>query len=152
MPIVQKSPNLRFEFCYGDTVTVLEGAELGRLNSRFIWHFRRELKRDSDTMSAFLISVVHTYDGLYGNDIVSENELRDLSTADARKMDLFYRGMYLLLCKTLYPENDWEALLYRKTSFMEFLTEVVLLKPNVFGVGIDFNAIIRRAFSTKQRQ
>lgn len=151
MPIVQKSPHLRFEFTYSGTITVLEGEELARLNSRFFWHYRRQLKRHSEPMTAFLVSVVLAYQGLYGKDIVDQAELRDLTTADSRKMDLFYRGMYLILCETLYPDEDWEKLLYEKASFGEFLNEATILKPNFVGLDVDTSAIVRGRLPRKLR-
>ena len=97
-----------------------------------------------EKMTAFTISIVKAFQGLYGKYVVTQVQLRDLSTADARKMDLFYKGHYLLLCEALYPDEDWEALLHKQKSFVEFLNETVSVKPTIWGVGIDINALIDR--------
>ena len=65
--------------------------------SRCFWHFRRQTKKHADSMAALLVSIFLAYEGLYGKEVVSEAELNELSTADARKIDLFYNGMLQFL-------------------------------------------------------
>ena len=104
MPIVIRKPELRFERKYKNRLTVLEGAELSCLMDKFFQRFRRIKKSDSFEKE-LLLSVCHAYFGLYGRDVVSDEALKSLSTADARKMDLFYKGMLAIITETLYPKS-----------------------------------------------
>lgn len=144
MSVVTKEPYLRFEAKQNGVLTVLEGEELERLIKRFYWHHSREIKKHKEPMNAFLLSLARAYQVLYSKDVVRQDDLRDLSTPDARKIDLFYKGMYLLLCEALYPDEDWEKKWLGKGSFMEFVNQVIQLKPNFFGIGVDINAVLRR--------
>jgi len=149
MPIVSHTPRLRFEYDYSGKTTVLDGAELDILIRQFILHNSQELKKHANVMDSFLLSICFAYQSLYGRDVVVQGELRDLFTPDARKLDLFYKGMFILLCQALYPDEDWEKKLRKKVTFLEVLNEVITLKPNFFGIGIDLNAIFKRFLSRK---
>ena len=46
---------------------------------------------------------------LCGKFSVTQEDLRDLSTPNARKMDLFWRGKMVTLCKILFPDEDCES-------------------------------------------
>jgi len=115
----QREPELRFEESYNDLVTVLEGQELGELNRLFFKHFRQQ--KGAEFMDAFLASVLGAYSELYGDNIVAEEELQELVKADARKLNLFYRGMYRIMCEALYPDKDWDELLAEEPPPLEIV-------------------------------
>jgi hypothetical protein len=92
MPSVLREKPLRFRRRYGKHLTILEGGGLGTLlnNFRKEIHVQKDMLDDED---AFIAAIAKSYYKMYGRDIVTEDELKKCSTPDARKMDLFYRGM-----------------------------------------------------------
>lgn len=89
---VTTKPELRAEHTYKGIKTVLKGAELARLTEVFFKHMDSKSKSmPKDFDGRLFFSVARAYQSLYGSGVCSGKELRDLSTADARKWDLFYR-------------------------------------------------------------
>jgi len=138
MPIVTTHPELRFEYKHGKTLTVLEGEELQRLISKYFATLKRQ-RRGTDWFDALLVSALAAFKCVYGRAIVSADDLDDLSTADARKMDLFYRGMYIMAAKHFYPEEDWESVLHPEKTFLKFAKSGKSKRAS-----IDANAAIER--------
>lgn len=118
MPLVIGKPEIRFQRKYKDRWTVLEGSELGALLKHFFHHMRHRTKKGDDVEKAMILSIAHAFHSLYGRDIVTEDELKHLSTPDARKMDLFFRGITQLLAKasTPTPQNPQPKRTPRKPS------------------------------------
>lgn len=149
MSIVYKEPYIRFEKEYHGIITVLEGAELSSLLSRFFWHFRREMKKCNDFGEALFLSVLRAYQNFYSIDILDEAILKDLRDPDARKVDLFYQGMIFCFTSLMYPEVDWEKEWGIKGAVLSRLNKMIQLKPNLLGIGVDFNSIIEFLLSKK---
>jgi len=145
MPIISEKPYLRFEYEYDGVITVLEGRELDRLLDNFFRNYDEQRENESNRQKAFTAATLLAYQDLYGEDVICEDDLKKLSTADARKADLFYKGMLLMLYEITYPDEDWEKIFQNKrNNLTELLNEIFMLKPNIFGVGIDVNASIKR--------
>lgn len=145
--IVNDEHGLRLERKYGSVLTVLEGHELSRLIRRFFWHYDRLAKNSTRDGEAFVKAVFAAYRGLYGPDAVYDEELRDLSTPDARKIDFFYRGLLSLAAENIDNESTEGASI--KKSLLAAVNDVLVLRPSLFGIGLDLNALIRKAIKTR---
>lgn len=143
LAVSTKPAGVRFECDHAGTRTVLEGAELYLLIRRFLWHEARHRRKHGNVEKAFLLAILSAYLGLYGRSVVGEYEMRDLSSAGARKLDLFYKGMLVLLSDSV-PEGGWEAFFGHAPSLFQATNEVLMLKPNFFGIGLDLNFLLRR--------
>ena len=159
MPILTLHPHYRIQFTYGDTVTVLEGRELELLHETFERIHEDALRklpdnRDNDrVMSELLLSIVRAYQDLYGWEVVTQEDLRRLSTPDARKLDLFYKGQMIALATALYPNDNWERIWFEGAqSPLSGVWDAVEIKPGAFGVSIDLKKLFSqsRAFFRKK--
>ena len=92
---IQTKPVLRFEHSYRGKVTVLEGAELGRLIEAFIKLMNRRTSK-MEPMEKVVRASLAAYEKVHGGQLEDE-ELRSLKSADARKVDLFFRGVCRVL-------------------------------------------------------
>jgi len=144
MKLVVDDQGLRFQREYGDTLTVLEGEELQCLLNLYFQSYDAHSDKDKKTGKAFVSAVIQAYQKLYYETIVTEGDLQYLSTADARKMDLLYRGLLALIGRITGSEKDFEKQLSPVSTFMSILNEIIQLKPNVFSLGVDLNALIRK--------
>jgi hypothetical protein len=119
VPIVINKPFVRFELRYGRYLTIIEGKEMELLDHEFrrsTEYILANLKKfgliADDPELPFVVSMlasIQAYHDLYGM-LPTEKEMKKLSTPDARKLDLFYRGMLIQLRLALYPEEDWTKL------------------------------------------
>ena len=93
---VIRKPQLRFERVYKGALTVLEGAELIAAFFARLWS--PEPADPHDPGDRLLLSVGRAYIDVHGKPVVRrafalEARGRGHTDADARKLDLFYRGM-----------------------------------------------------------
>lgn len=119
MPIVMTKPFHRFELKYGKYFTVLEGTELDALFDAYSIYTIRLTENAQEhgisteepnwPMTVSMLSSINAYLTVYP-DSVSMEELGNLSTPDARKMDLFYRGMAICMRYAFYPDENWNDL------------------------------------------
>lgn len=145
MQILTSKPELRFQFRHNGKLTVLEGAELGLLIKRFFQQIRRVAKKEKEFMPAFVAAILGSYWQTYGADVVSEDDLKMLVSADARKLDLFYRGMLLVFYEAQSPveKRAVERLLGSEKSMWEVADELIEIKPGLFGVSLDVNKLVK---------
>jgi hypothetical protein len=108
---VISSPQIRFEHRYSGRLTVLEGAELSELLESFFKQFEKEPKKTKDFSERLFEAVLQSYVSVHGKEVTYQaacmlkkksNPYRD---ADARKLDLFYRGMLQLMKDVFYPRG-----------------------------------------------
>lgn len=152
MSILMLHPHYRMQFIYGDTVTVLEGRELELLQAAFKKFHTLHIgdlpanPENDRLMSVLLLSVVKAYQDLYGKDVVCQEDLRRLSTPDARKLDLFYKGQMVALATALYPNDNWERIWFESDTMpLAGVWDAVEIKPGTFGVSIDLKKILSRS-------
>jgi len=130
-------------------VTVLEGAELETLLRRFLWHSRRA-QRTHDKAIPLIFAVCAAYKSVHGHEAINqalgELEAGKLTSPDARKLDLLFRGIVEMLVPKAHRKDPWYRELPTR-SVLEALNEAVVLRPNLFGIGLDFNAIFRRVLA-----
>lgn len=83
-------------------------------------------------------------DRLFFDGKMDINELRILTLPDYRKTDLFYKGMSIIFGQAFWPDEDWEKQFGGDggKSMISSLNEIVILRPSIFGFGIDINKII----------
>ena len=100
-------------------------------------------------LDATCIVIILAYQAVWGKDVVYLEDLENLSSPDARKLDLFYKGMMIYQVEALQshgvvePDIDPEELFGQKESILESLNDVFILKPSIFGFGININEIIK---------
>ena len=147
-----KSPELRLEDCRAGMATVLEGAELACLLQFFVEGFKGQIGETDDFWETFLLSILRSYERLYEKVVVSqaldalEHPSRTAASADARKLDLFFRGMLWMMAEVRYPEEKWESVFGNSTSILDIIRESVSFKPSIFGFGIDVKLLIEKVW------
>jgi len=92
MKITEK-PEWRFEHTYNGQLTVLEGAELSRLFLEFIKASEELSEPYPDPNERFVLAVFLAFKNANWLEPFTAEELTNLTTANARKVDLFLRGM-----------------------------------------------------------
>ncbi|MDG4562463.1 MAG: hypothetical protein P9E88_14335 [Candidatus Competibacter sp.] len=169
MPVVNEKAN-RFQFTYDGLVTVIEGSEFDALEYHFRELFEKEINRVGsehlekgsdrntfvlDMLGASSVVCLQAFQAVWGYESVYLEELEELSTPDARKMDLFYKGKMITQVwvlqdyKVIDPELDAEELFGKKKSIIESLNDVFILRPSLFGIGLDINVIIKKHLESK---
>jgi len=125
-----RHPQIRFEHSYSGVFTVLEGAELSDLFENFFRHIKSKRKKTHDFWERMFLSVCRSYESVHGTGVLSEvlellkdkqNPIRD---ADARKFDLFYRGMLRSLLEVGYPDRDWQIVFENQKSTHDIAKDI----------------------------
>lgn len=142
MKLLETYPYVRFQYDYNGSHTVIEGAELDLLFRRSIMFMKQYLKQGEEFLSALLLGTLKSYMKTYSIDILDEKLLKELIDPDARKTDLLYRGLLTSFATVAYPEQDWNKIFGKKKSIVEIINEIVELKPNFFGIGVNLNNVI----------
>ena len=90
-------PEVRVVHSYHRIVTILEGAELTELTRLFHELMKTKVGQlDTDAVGKVLIAALQAYQKLYHRPVCSDEDLKHLVTADARKADLFFK--YMCFC------------------------------------------------------
>ena len=88
--------------CYGDTIYTLLDAFLTLMIKKHPFEPEdMEMKIFESTIGAYFIT--------YG-EIVTEEEIEDMSTPDARKMDLLFRGTKRMILDELITDSELKGL------------------------------------------
>jgi hypothetical protein len=103
---------------------------------------RQFQKNGEEFMSALLLGTIKSYLKTYSRDILEEKLLTELIDPDARKVDLLYRGLITTFATAAYPEENWNKIFGKKNSTIETINQILYLKPNVMGIGININNVI----------
>ena len=103
-----RHPQIRFEHSYSGVLTVLEGAELSELLESFFAHFRKH-REIHDFWQRIYLAVFRAYESVHGSGVMYEamhrlGEKRNPhKDADARKADLFYKGILWSILEIAHP-------------------------------------------------
>ncbi len=90
--IIQGQP-LRLEAVHHGALTVLEGSELSTLLANFFNCLDTFLiHEDQHLENAASLAVIRAFRDMY-NYVPPERDIKDMATADSRKLDLLYRGI-----------------------------------------------------------
>ncbi len=71
MTVVSTDPELRFQHKYDGRATVIEGSELQKLVSRFVWHSSRARTSHNDPTALFIFATCAAYKSVHGGDAVA---------------------------------------------------------------------------------
>ena len=143
MNIVTDTCGLRFERSYNDIYTILEGEELQNLFTLYLRVYDSQTIEDKKSGKALVYSVVNSYLFMYPGCVVTEEDLAELNTGDSRKMDLFFRGILELYSGLAGFDDEITGKINKFDSVLSVLNEMIEIKPNFMGVGLNLNAIFK---------
>ncbi len=108
-----------------------------------------KVRDDYDNITAAVIfAVCAAYKGLYGAARVGAalDDLEELTSPDARKLDLFFRGVLTAIGEAAHPEHQKSLtrIFGKPRGFAAAMNDALMLQPNIFGVGINLNEILTR--------
>jgi hypothetical protein len=97
---VTVKPEPRVQHSYNGIVTILEGSELAALTRIFFGLLKsKSQKLQTDPMGKVVYCALTAYRKLYRAPVCSVEELKNLSSADARKADLFFKYACVMIEK-----------------------------------------------------
>ena len=138
-------PEPRFEYVFNNQVTVLEGAEFKRLMEAFWKLLRHAEESGDDPEKAWLTAVATSYREVYPECVVYQEDIRDISTADARKIELFYLAQKWLRANARFPDIDWEGHFFGPHSVYRRHPLSVLRRRRTLCSKVDANVVLRAA-------